>query len=179
MNSPFDFASLKPLLDRVLEDYALPLDGYHGVSHWARVLENGLRLTEETGASIRVVSLFALLHDSRRLNEGHNPDHGPRAAQFVAELRGSHFHLDDSEFALLSRACHAHTHVLTHPDVTVQTCFDADRLDLGRVGVVPHASRLCTPVAKRAEMLKWAGGRACFRVVPEFVAREWSIQVDC
>ena len=28
----------------VLEDYALPLTGDHGVAHWARVLENGQRL---------------------------------------------------------------------------------------------------------------------------------------
>jgi uncharacterized protein len=39
------------VLKAVLEDYALPLNGDHGVSHWARVLENGHRLAEETGAS--------------------------------------------------------------------------------------------------------------------------------
>ena len=39
------------VLKTVLEDYALPLNGDHGVVHWARVLENGLRLAEDTGAS--------------------------------------------------------------------------------------------------------------------------------
>jgi hypothetical protein len=49
---------LKPLVHAILEDYALPIDGMHGVSHWARVLEIGLRLAEETGANIDVVQLL-------------------------------------------------------------------------------------------------------------------------
>ena len=57
------------VLKTVLEDYALSLNGDHGVGHWARVFENGLRLAEETGAIVEVVSLFAVLHDSRRQNE--------------------------------------------------------------------------------------------------------------
>ena len=169
--------NLKPILDAILEDYALPLDGDHGVAHWARVLENGLRLAEETSASVEVVSLFAVLHDSRRVNELSDPDHGPRAAEYAATLRGKHFELDDHEFGLLVRACAGHTRERTHPDPTIQTCWDADRLELGRVGIVPHPSRLCTEVAKRPDVLKWADGRACFRVVPEFVADEWAIQL--
>ncbi|QDU80487.1 hypothetical protein Pla110_22170 [Polystyrenella longa] len=35
--------NLKPILQAILEDYALPLNGDHGVTHWARVLENGRR----------------------------------------------------------------------------------------------------------------------------------------
>jgi hypothetical protein len=35
--------NLKPLAHRILEDYPLRWDGIHGVGHWARVLENGLR----------------------------------------------------------------------------------------------------------------------------------------
>ncbi len=68
--------SLKPILQVILEDYALPIAGDHGVAHWARVLENGLRLAEETGANVEVVSLFAVLHDSRRINEMTDPEHG-------------------------------------------------------------------------------------------------------
>lgn len=70
------------VLKAILEDYALPINGDHGVVHWARVLENGLRLAEETGANVEVVQLFAVLHDSRRQNEMTDPEHGPRAADF-------------------------------------------------------------------------------------------------
>lgn len=112
--------SLLPVLNSVLEDYVLPLGGAHGVAHWARVLENGLKLAEVTGADVEVVSLFAILHDSRRMNEGTDPEHGPRAAEFAAELLGSVFDLDDHEFRLLYFAWAGHTHERTHPDVTTK-----------------------------------------------------------
>jgi|GEM_PF-179726 len=169
---------LKPILDAILQDYPLPWDGPHGVAHWARVLENGLRLTEETGAQVQVVSLFAVLHDSQRVNEVSDPQHGPRAAEFASTIRGSLFDLPDHEFGLLHRACQGHTHERTHPDITIQTCWDADRLDLGRVGVSPHPSRLCTDVARRTDILKWADGRASFHVVPPFVKDEWDIDLE-
>lgn len=88
------------------------------------------------------------------------------------------FDLADHEFNLLYRACAGHTHERTHPDITVQTCWDSDRLDLGRVGIMPHPSRLCTEVAKRREMILWADGRASSFVVPEFVSVDWQIELD-
>jgi uncharacterized protein len=171
--------NIPPILHAVLEDYALPCGGDHGVAHRARVLENGLRLAGETGANMEVVSLFAILHDSRRVSEATDPDHGPRAAEFARTLRGPLFDLPEPEFRLLHRACAGHTHERTHPDVTIRTCWDADRLDLGRVGITPHPSRLCTEAAKRPEMLKWADGRASFHVVPDFVWEESGIDLGC
>ncbi len=170
---------IREILHPALDDYALPWDGHHGIAHWARVLEDGLRLTGETGANVEVVSLFAVLHDSRRVNEGSDPDHGPRSAELASMLRGRLFDLPDHEFGLLLRACSGHTHERTHPDITIQTCWDADRLDLGRVGITPHPSRLCTEVARRPKTIRWANGRATFRVVPEFVRNEWGIDLGC
>jgi 2OG-Fe(II) oxygenase superfamily len=100
------------------------------------------------------------------------------AAKFATELRGSVFDLDDPEFRLLYRACEGHTHERTHPDVTIQTCWDADRLDLGRVGIMPHRDYLGTEVAKKPEIIKWADGQACFRVVQTFVLGEWGIDLE-
>jgi hypothetical protein len=37
------------ILHAVLEEYVLCWDAAHGVAHWARVLENRLRLAGETG----------------------------------------------------------------------------------------------------------------------------------
>lgn len=170
--------NLYSILHFVLEEYALPWDGDHGIAHWARVLENGLRLTEETGANVEVVRLFAVLHDSRRLSESNDPDHGPRAADFARDLRGLMIDLPDQEFRLLHRACAGHTHERTHSDITIQTCWDADRLDLGRVGITPHPSRLCTEAARRPEMIRWADGRASFRVIPDFVGGAWGIDLE-
>ena len=100
-----------------------------------------------------------------------------RSSETARALRGRLFDLADHEFRLLYRACAGHTHERTHPDVTIQTCWDADRLDLGRVGITPRPGRLCTEVAKRPEVIKWADGRATFGVIPEFVREEWGIDL--
>jgi uncharacterized protein len=171
---PFD---IRIVLQTILDQYMLPWNGDHGISHWARVTENGVRLADMTGANVEVVRLFAIFHDSRRLNEITDPQHGPRAADFAAELRGRAFELPDHEFRLLHRACDGHTHERTHADITIQTCWDSDRLDLGRVGITPHPSRLCTEAAKTHDVLAWANGRACFRAVPSLVKDEWGIDL--
>jgi uncharacterized protein len=169
--------SLRPLIETILAQYALPPEEIHGVGHWARVMENGLRLARATAANMDVVQLFAVFHDSKRVNEGHDPDHGQRAADFALSLWGEHFDLGSDDFDLLYRACEGHTHERTHPDITIQTCWDADRLDLGRVGIFPDASRLCTAEAKTREMIQWANRRACSYRVPDFVLAEWGIEL--
>ncbi len=169
---------LRPIVQAILAEYALPVNGDHGISHWARVLENGVRLSETTGAKLEVVQLFAVFHDSKRISEFFDADHGMRGAEFAAKLRGSLFKLPDDDFRLLHRACWGHTHERTHPDITIQTCWDADRLDLGRVGVTPHPDRLCTAMAKSKAMISWAEGRARFGVVPEMVTREWGVRLE-
>ena len=143
----------------VLEEYALPWDGDHGVAHWARVLENGLRLAKTTGANADIVQLFAVFHDSKRVKEITDPDHGRLGAEFAAEMRGQVFDLHDHDFGLLYRACIGHTHDRTHPDITVQTCWDADRLDLGRVWITPDPRKLCTREACDPELIAWADDR--------------------
>jgi uncharacterized protein len=167
--------NLAPVVAEVLKDYQLSPRGYHGVVHWARVLENGLRLAEATGANAAVVRLFAVFHDSRRENDGDDPDHGLRGADLAATLRGRLFDLPDADFAVLYRACEWHTHGRTDPDVTVQTCWDADRLDLGRVGIVPSPRYLCTPAAKSPAVIDWAHLRSVGGYEPDFVASEWGV----
>lgn len=168
---------LKPIIDAVLAQYVLPLNGDHGVAHWARVFTNGHKLASQTEANIEVVSLFAVFHDSRRFNESVDPHHGHRGAELAVKFRGDLFELTDEEFALLYAACDGHTHERTHPDITVQTCFDSDRLDLGRVWITPDPNKLCTEAAKSREMIQWADGRSSFKIVPEFVADDWGIDV--
>jgi hypothetical protein len=48
------------IMSAILREYALPIRGHHGVIHWARVLENGLRIADANGADREVVTLFAL-----------------------------------------------------------------------------------------------------------------------
>ena len=161
--------NLNPIVHAILEEYALPWDGTHGVAHWARVLENGLRLAQETQANIEVVQLFAIFHDSRRVNEVVDAGHGQRGADLAASFWNRWFTLSDHEFDLLHVACVGHTDGETNADITIQTCWDADRR------ICPDLRKLCTMAAKRPEVLKWADGRACFQVVPELVVKGWGI----
>ena len=115
---------------------------------------NGLRLARENGANLQVVELFAFLHDARRQDDGRDRAHGQRAAELVAELDGRFFELSSSERLLLETACREHSDGGLRADVTVQTCWDADRLDLGRIGIRPAPERLCTPQARRREFIQ-------------------------
>ena len=148
------------LIDRIIDQYALDVEGVHGLPHWQRVRENGLRLAAETGAKPLVVELFACLHDSQRRNDRRDPGHGARAAEFVEALQGTHLRLEAGDLDHLLYACTYHTDGLVRAHVTVQTCWDADRLDLGRVGIKPDARYLCTEAAKRPEVIDWAYRRS-------------------
>jgi uncharacterized protein len=165
---------LPAILRTILPGYTLPHDGTHGLTHWARVLENGLRLCEATGADAELVTLFAVFHDARRVNEHRDDGHGHRGAELAASLRGTLVHLDGRCFELLYEACRLHTDGATTGDLAMQVCWDADRLDLGRVGIRPHASRLCTTAAHG--LIDWANERAEREHVPLSVLREWGCE---
>ena len=141
--------------------------GIHGVSHLARVYENGLHLAESTGANKRVVQLFAVFHDSRRCNESWDPEHGPRGAELAESWRGKYFEVSDDDFDLLFTSCSLHTKAKTHTDITIQTCFDADRLDLGRVGKTPDPHLLCTDAARDLKTIEWAMQRSVSGYIPD------------
>jgi uncharacterized protein len=153
----------KPLWEMLRDQSSLSTDGYHGLDHWVRVLANGRKLAQVTGANLVVVELFAAFHDTRRLNEDYDPEHGARGAAFAREMRGQWFDLDDHGMNLLVEACEQHSDGLIDADITVQTCWDADRLDLGRVGIMPDPQYLCTDAAKEPKMIEWAHNRATKR----------------
>jgi uncharacterized protein len=120
----------------------------HGPSHWRRVEQNGRWLCERTNADEFIVRLFAWFHDSRRVNDFVDPQHGARGAEYAALSRGKLFDLEDDAFERLSYACTWHTDKDHSDDITIGTCWDADRLDLGRVGAIPSADYMSTPFGR-------------------------------
>lgn len=165
------------LLQQITEAYSLPLGGVHGLAHWARVLVNGRRLANETGADPIVLELFAVFHDARRRNEGHDPQHGNRAARLAHALLSADGHFGSARLMMLEEACRLHTNGLREADVTIQTCWDADRLDLLRVGTLPVAELLCTEAARQPAMIAWANERAGNREVPDLIWEEWGVRL--
>lgn len=150
----------RELLKYLRPRFALDWRGIHGAPHWARVLDVGLRLAEQTQANVRVVEAFALLHDSCRINDVADPGHGSRAADLAARINDDLLQLHPAELSLLIEACTGHSCGLLEADVTVQTCWDADRLDLGRVGIRPAPERLCTASAREPALIEWAYRRS-------------------
>ncbi len=84
------------LLAALKKDFSLDWYGF-GVKHLGCVRANGLRLASVTGANTGVVELFAVLHESRRRNDGHDPNYGSRGAENATRLRGQFYELDDGE----------------------------------------------------------------------------------
>lgn len=150
----------RKLIPILRDRFRLDWQGIHGSPHWMRVRENGLRLSKQTGADERVIELFAFLHDSCRESDGGDPEHGKRAAALARELRGDLFELDDDALELLCEACTNHSRGRTHAPITVATCWDADRLDLGRVGIRPQRQYLCTEAAQDKKTIAWAYERS-------------------
>jgi len=88
----------------------------------------------------------ALLHHSCRKNEYGAPGHGARGAALVFDLHQREFpELETAALEQLITARCWRTH-RTHSDIlTIGTCFDADRLNLGRVEI-PRMPAFSTPL---------------------------------
>lgn len=120
--------------------------GYHGEHHWRCVSSIGVRLAAEVGHPPLVPLLFGLFHDSQRHNDHYDPQHGPRAAEFVEDLvREGALTLDPSDRSVLVEACRIHTASGPTPLIPLGICLDADRVNLWRVGKTPRRRFLSTP----------------------------------
>jgi uncharacterized protein len=147
----------EPLAEAIQDQYLLDMDGIHGLRHWIRVWNIGEELSRSTGANIEVVRYFAFLHDVCREDEDIDLFHGVRSAKLIKNvLQPEYLHLPQEELRFLEIAVQRHTFGMRVADVTVMTCWDSDRLDLGRVGIIPHPSRLCTDAAKDPDMIRRA-----------------------
>jgi uncharacterized protein len=150
------------LLAYIKKQYLLDWDGIHGVGHWTRVWRTGMLLTPLTGANQRVVELFAFLHDACRRDDKGDRHHGARSARLAAKINAEYLHLEKHKLELLDRACRYHDRGMTTIEPTIGTCWDADRLDLGRIDAYPEKSYLSTEAAKNDEFIQW-----CWRLSKE------------
>ena len=118
----------------------------HGVHHWDRVYGNGKLLCKKNkDTDPFVVGLFAYLHDCCRHNDGNDDQHCLRASWFITMISRTLLRdVTDEQIMLLKKACELHTNTLRTGDPTIDTCFDADRLDLTRCGVIPDPFRMAT-----------------------------------
>lgn len=152
----------------------------HGPRHWRDVARIGKLLSIEEGIRDDLalgVFCFAAIHDSQRLSEVEDPDHGQRAAfsmdmiappnAIVAgELRERlRFALIYHDKGFTNRLeddppLHAGDVSITFRDKLVSVCWDADRLTIGRVGIEPEAEYMSTDAVRNCfpEFVQMANG---------------------
>jgi uncharacterized protein len=148
--NPIDF---KRLWIVVIEQFPMGIHSIHGPRHWKQVEKNGLLLAQETGADETIVTLFSIFHDCRRENEQRDDGHGIRGSELAKSMRGTYFDLPDDSFENLIKACRYHTDGKTASNITIATCWDADRLDLPRVGIIPDSDKMGTAPGRRLARL--------------------------
>jgi len=132
--------------------------GIHGLPHWSRVWYHGQQLARAADVNPSILAWFAYLHDSQRHDDGRDPLHGHRAADFATRQRrdGAITELSPTEFEQLCEAMRLHSDGHTVSDPAIIACWDADRLDLYRVGIRPLPHRMCTPHARHPATIEAA-----------------------
>ena len=130
-------------------------EGIHGLPHWTRVWYHGRALAASLDVNPAVLAWFAFLHDSQRHNDRRDREHGQRAADFAVVLRRDRVivELNDLEIEHLCEAMRLHSDGHTESEPAIIACWDADRLDLGRVRITPDPRRLCTEYARDTETI--------------------------
>lgn len=149
-------------LDTLVHKAKIDFNGLHGFGHWRAVYRTGNSLS--TNIDKLVLFFFSVFHDFFRENEYTDPNHGNRAAEScesiyldlkvrtkdVGKLK---LQMEKLAFALKYHDISPDEYArLTNPlkdDKTVQICLDADRLDLGRVGIQPNADYLLSQEARQ------------------------------
>lgn len=143
-------ATLKAVLSETQTAFKLSQRSDHGPFHWRQVDRLGIALCKANPkADKEVVRLFALIHDHLRENEMEDPLHGHRAAKAApAILEKCGIKLGFDRLNVLLEAIRYHNDGLISDCPTIGTCWDADRLDLPRVGILPDPKLLSTQAAK-------------------------------
>ena len=139
IHAPYDRSGLIAL---IRSEFKLDWQGIHGANHWARVLHHGKNIGELRKADLLVIELFGFLHDSCRWSDGRDAQHGERAAEFAHGIHGDYYQLQPKQLDELCHALRHHSGGEVSTNKTIQTCWDADRLDLGRVGIFPSPQYL-------------------------------------
>lgn len=172
MSEPFDLMTLVRCVEERATD-AWRSSELHGDRHSRQVAQLGRWLPKvierAAGADPAVVLAFAVLHDSQRLHDGDDPEHGRRAAKLSRRLRRDGvLDLTDAQSKTLAYALKHHSEGRKTEDATIGTCWDADRLALMRCGVVRDS--LLSTVRGRKELVS---AITAARVTVSAPALEW------
>jgi uncharacterized protein len=135
----------------------------HGLDHWYRVWKHAQMLGGRAeGVDLEIVAMYCLFHDSMRLNDGADEEHGIRGFRLWTHIRDMH-NLDrlfnHRQEEKLFEACSEHSGGLRSTDPTIAVCWDADRLDLYRKAIWPDPRFMSTQEGIALCMTRLNSGR--------------------
>ena len=140
---------MQAIIDRILKDATINQAGCHGLTHWNKVAEYARIIAAAEHFDERFMLLFAYFHDCQRLSDGRDLQHGPRAADYLMTWTPEALELSEADQYRLAFACRYHTREIPTDDRLVRACWDCDRLDIGRVGIIVNPAFLFTETAKK------------------------------
>lgn len=139
----------------------------HGPAHWARVFHFGKLLSEKMSLPLQqrqCIQVFAWTHDLARWDDNGGNEHAIAGAYYLDEVVPALFaHLVHDQRELIRAAIRHHADSLAAEEAfhsgwfidlpweksdllnTIGCCWDADRLDLLRLGIEPDHARMSTP----------------------------------
>ena len=138
--------------DQSIGDYILLWE--HGFLHSKYVEAFGLLMAGEYAkenivVDKDVVQWFAYLHDCMAKSGKYDPNHGEKAAIYIDEIRNDYLQdLSEIQIEKLKKACTLHSTTLATGDITIDVCFDADRLDSPKFGRVTDPEKMATRIGK-------------------------------
>lgn len=163
----------KDVLFEIMDDFLLELgeDSIHGIFHWGRVIENGLHISKYNNANKKIIITFGFFHDVKRYINGNDPLHGIRGGNYLREFKGL-INLTDEELETTAMACEGHTLYIHDNDLNTGTCWDADRLDLGRDNIYPDINRLNNHFKEMPQLIEEGYHRGKEKKLPK-----WTLEI--
>ncbi len=134
----------------------------HGPAHWQSVYRFGKMLYP--GIDKGVLFYFSVFHDFFKSNDFADKSHGKKALTAMPlikenlkiwnkDKKAHNSQIEQLAFAFENHDCTIQEYAsLTNPlkdNKNVRACLDADKLDLGRVGIIPESKHLLTEEAKK------------------------------
>jgi uncharacterized protein len=152
----------------------------HGPAHWSRVRRFGALLAEGEALPDEArscVEIFAWVHDLAREDDYGGNAHAIAGAVYIDQVVPAVFGaVSPDQMTALRAAIRYHSDGMTAPEAleagllaggdwdpglvvaTVGCCWDADRLDLPRVGIVPDGRLMSTSAWRRVQTAVLAAG---------------------
>lgn len=124
----------------------------HGIPHLRRVAVTAGRIAASIGEDIESAVVAGFLHDCARNDDGGGTRHAHDSAVLAKKLLSMFYpHLDAIR---LYDAIAQHADGITTKDLLIACVWDADRLDLRRLGIEVNPDLLSTSIARRIVMIR-------------------------